>query len=98
MCAVQRGSMQRPCREVALMSAGAVLWLQPLSLEELVKKREAEALAASKPVFLSKKQREELALKRRQVSACQPQKIFPVIGKARVAVGSASTTWLKAGA
>jgi hypothetical protein len=40
---------------------------QPLSLEELVKKREAEALAASKPVFLSKKQREELALKRRQV-------------------------------
>lgn len=41
--------------------------LQPLSLEELVKKREAEALAASKPVFLSKKQREELALKRRQV-------------------------------
>jgi hypothetical protein len=46
---------------------------QPLSLEELVKKREAEALAASKPVFLSKKQREELALKRRQVrqTICQ---------------------------
>ena len=44
--------------------------MQPLSLEELVKKREAEALAASKPVFLSKKQREELALKRRQVLLC----------------------------
>lgn len=41
--------------------------MQPLSLEELVRKREAEALASSKPVFLSKKQREELALKRRQV-------------------------------
>lgn len=41
--------------------------LQPLSLEELVRRREAAALAASKPVFLSKKQREEQALKRRQV-------------------------------
>lgn len=38
-----------------------------------MKKREAEAVAASKPVFLSKKQREELALKRRQVrqAICQ---------------------------
>ncbi len=33
-----------------------------------MKKREAEALAASKPVFLTKKQRETLALKRREVS------------------------------
>ena len=32
-----------------------------------MRKREAEALASSKPVFLSKKQREELALTRRQV-------------------------------
>ena len=31
-----------------------------------MKKRQAEALAASKPVFLTKKQREELALKKRQ--------------------------------
>ena len=39
--------------------------LQPLSLEELMRKRQAEALAASKPVFMTKKQREELALKKR---------------------------------
>ena len=31
-----------------------------------MRKRQAEALAASKPVFLTKKQREELALKKRQ--------------------------------
>jgi len=39
---------------------------QPQSLEVLLKKRQADALAASKPIFLSKKQREEQALKRRQ--------------------------------
>lgn len=40
--------------------------LQPLSLEELLKKRQAEQEAQAKPVFLTKKQREELALQRRQ--------------------------------
>ena len=40
--------------------------VQPLSVEELVRaKREADA-AASKPKFLSKAQREKLALEKRQ--------------------------------
>ena len=40
---------------------------QPLSLEELLRRRQAEQEAQAKPVFLTKKQREELALQRRQV-------------------------------
>jgi ATP-dependent RNA helicase DDX23/PRP28 len=36
---------------------------QPLSLEELLKKRAADSAAAAKPVFLSKAQREALAAK-----------------------------------
>ena len=52
-----------------IRSASAIfVSAQPLSLEELLKKREAEKQAQSKPTFLSKKQREELALKRREVS------------------------------
>jgi len=39
---------------------------QPLSLEELVKKREAEAKASARPSFVSKKDREAAALKRRE--------------------------------
>eukprot|EP00803_Ostreobium_quekettii_P009736 evm.model.scf_555EXC.5 EVM.evm.TU.scf_555EXC.5 scf_555EXC:31950-37019(+) len=39
---------------------------EPLSLEELVRKREQQQKEEQKPMFLSKKQREELALKRRQ--------------------------------
>lgn len=39
--------------------------LQPLSLEELLKKKQAEQAAQAKPVFLTKKQREELALQAR---------------------------------
>lgn len=42
--------------------------VQPLSLEELLRKRQAEKEAQAKPVFLTKQQREELALQRRQVS------------------------------
>ena len=37
---------------------------QPLSLEELLKKRKEEADAKAKPTFMSKKEREEAALKR----------------------------------
>lgn len=48
-------------------SAHTLHALQPLSLEELLKKRQAEKEAQAKPVFLTKKQREELALQRRQV-------------------------------
>ena len=40
--------------------------VQPLSLEELVKKREAEAKASARPSFVSKKDREAAALKRRE--------------------------------
>ena len=39
---------------------------QPLSLEELVRKREAEAKASARPSFVSKKDREAAALKRRE--------------------------------
>ena len=39
---------------------------QPLSLEELVEKREAEAKASARPSFVSKKDREAAALKRRE--------------------------------
>ncbi|BDA42638.1 probable elongation factor G, mitochondrial at C-terminar half [Coccomyxa sp. Obi] len=42
---------------------------EPLSLEELLKKKQIEQEAEAKPKFLSKKQREELALKRRQEEA-----------------------------
>lgn len=39
---------------------------EPLSLEELLKKRKDEEKAQSRPVFLSKEQRQKLALERRQ--------------------------------
>lgn len=39
---------------------------QPLSLEELMAKREQEQQSQSKPVFLSKKERQELAIKLRE--------------------------------
>jgi len=39
---------------------------EPLSLEDLLKKKKEEEAALAKPVFLTKKQREELALKKRQ--------------------------------
>lgn len=38
---------------------------QPLSLDELIAKRNAEQAAEAKPVFLSKEERAALALKRR---------------------------------
>ena len=38
---------------------------QPLSLDELIAKRNAEQAAESKPVFLSKEERAALAMKRR---------------------------------
>lgn len=38
---------------------------QPLSLDELVAKKNAEQAAESKPVFLSKEERAALAMKRR---------------------------------
>eukprot|EP00884_Botryococcus_braunii_P016864 jgi/Botrbrau1/3861/Bobra.0183s0086.1 len=40
--------------------------VEPLSLEEILKKKQQEQEELAKPKFLSKKQREELALKRRQ--------------------------------
>jgi ATP-dependent RNA helicase DDX23/PRP28 len=36
----------------------------PMSLEEVLKKKQAAEQAAAKPVFLSRKQREALALER----------------------------------
>mmetsp|Transcript_27138 Transcript_27138/g.76568 ORF Transcript_27138/g.76568 Transcript_27138/m.76568 type:complete len:683 (+) Transcript_27138:506-2554(+) len=42
---------------------------EPLSLEELLKKKKEEEASLAKPVFLTKKQREELALKKRQEEA-----------------------------
>ena len=42
---------------------------EPLSLEELLRKKQQEQEAEAKPVFLTKKQREELALQRRQEEA-----------------------------
>jgi ATP-dependent RNA helicase DDX23/PRP28 len=41
----------------------------PLPLEELVRRRQAEAAEAAKPVFLTKAQRAELALQKRQAGA-----------------------------
>ena len=38
---------------------------QPLSLDELIAKKNAEQAAESKPVFLSKEERAALAMKRR---------------------------------
>eukprot|EP00899_Mesostigma_viride_P003847 jgi/Mesvir1/13463/Mv16523-RA.1 len=42
---------------------------EPLSLEEILKKKKAEAEAQVKPVFLSKKEREALAMQRREEEA-----------------------------
>ena len=39
--------------------------LQPLSLEELLRKQKAEKEAQAKPVFLTKEQRAQLALQKR---------------------------------
>ncbi|KAK3732822.1 hypothetical protein QZH41_017722 [Actinostola sp. cb2023] len=47
---------------ISLFSFG----LQPLSLEEMIAKREAERKAQEKPTFLTKEQRAQEALKRRQ--------------------------------
>lgn len=43
--------------------------VEPLSLEELLKKRKEEEAALAKPIFLTKAQRAELALKKRQEEA-----------------------------
>ncbi|KAG0562769.1 hypothetical protein KC19_9G170100 [Ceratodon purpureus] len=45
--------------------------LEPLSLEEILKKRKEDAVQQAKPVFLTKAQRAELALKRRQEEAAE---------------------------
>ncbi|GAB6030482.1 DEAD (Asp-Glu-Ala-Asp) box polypeptide 23 [Chamberlinius hualienensis] len=42
---------------------------EPLSLEELIAKQKAEADAKSKPVFLSREERAQIAIKRRQQQA-----------------------------
>jgi len=46
---------------------------EPISLEELMKKKEQEAAAASKPVFLSKKERERLALEKLEAKRRQQE-------------------------
>lgn len=43
--------------------------MQPLSLEELLRRRQAEQEAQAKPVFLTKEQRAKLALQKRQEEA-----------------------------
>eukprot|EP00887_Chlorella_sp_A99_P003990 scaffold11.g3990.t1 len=55
--------------EPAAAAAGPPAKKEPLSLEELLRKKQAEAEAQAKPVFLTKKQREELALARRAEEA-----------------------------
>ncbi|GFT76059.1 probable ATP-dependent RNA helicase DDX23 [Nephila pilipes] len=47
---------------------------EPLSLEELMAKRQAEEMARSKPVFLTKEQRAAEALKRRQQEVDEQRK------------------------
>ncbi|CAM6029045.1 unnamed protein product [Sphagnum balticum] len=47
---------------------------EPLSLEEILKKRKEDALQQAKPVFLTKAQRQELALKRRQEESVEQLK------------------------
>ncbi|KAK9802687.1 hypothetical protein WJX73_005873 [Symbiochloris irregularis] len=49
-------------------ASAAVAKAQPPSLEEFMRKREEEQAADAKPKFLSKKQREELALQNRQAA------------------------------
>ncbi|BFI25497.1 ATP-dependent RNA helicase DDX23/PRP28 [Marchantia polymorpha subsp. ruderalis] len=48
--------------------------LEPLSLEEILKKKKEEALQQAKPVFLTKAQRAELAIKRRQEEVLEQRK------------------------
>ena len=58
---------------------------QPVSLEDILKKKKEEAEANAKPVFLSKKHREELALKKRADEAAAqraryvPSRPFPLV-------------------
>ncbi|KAK9864816.1 hypothetical protein WJX84_003059 [Apatococcus fuscideae] len=54
---------QEPLVEARIATGPKV---EPLSLEDLLKKKQQEQDEANKPKFLSKKQREELALKRRE--------------------------------
>ncbi|KAL2649687.1 hypothetical protein R1flu_017815 [Riccia fluitans] len=48
--------------------------LEPLSLEEILKKKKEEALQQAKPVFLTKAQRADFALKRRQEEVTEQRK------------------------
>ena len=61
---------------------------QPLSLEELIAKRNAEQEAEAKPVFLSKEQRAALALKRRAEQVEAQARAREALGQDRFSQGN----------
>lgn len=66
--------------------------LQPLSLEELLRKQKAEKEAQAKPVFLTKQQRAQLALQKRVrvpcACCCLAGRLCRLAGCGMVAFGS----------
>jgi len=61
---------------------------QPLSIEELLAKKKAENDAAAKPKFLSKKERERIALERRQKEVEELKKREEINGRASAGTAS----------
>ncbi|CRK93433.1 CLUMA_CG006969, isoform A [Clunio marinus] len=55
--------------------------VEPLSLEELLAKKKAEEMARSKPVFITKEQRAQEALKRRQEQVAAMRANIPAVPK-----------------
>lgn len=77
-----------PATHVSLVSWPFV---QPLSLEELLQRRQAEQEAQAKPVFLTKEQRAKLALQKRAEEAAAARERLAEMRQGLVASGLGPT-------